>query len=249
MVVKHGISVFIKKQKRGKTIATKNLFRGEKMKKNIIIFGMVLVMLFSVAFLGAGQCIVPPRPSDPCYECEEEPCVCISPQQFPASVKDFVIEDFDADFFEYYTLVMVSFSIGTYMSGVFLYAVYIENGRLNILLEITGLSPDAVVSSAGFVVLIPNETIAKYELGIVRGFHIYDGDNPPLHGGLGPGPNWEWLSHRPVTPADNREWLSDIHLSSVESKAANIIDSNLWHIGASVMTPITSVEELMVTPR
>ena len=122
------------------------------MKKRILTFIIACCMLF--ALVGLTAC---------------------NSNEFPSPVENFTIDDFNDEFFENYSLVMVGFSFPAGGIKVEFYTVFLENGYINFLINIYvhQIGNQGGWSSA-YAVILSNETLANYAIGEVRGVVTQD---------------------------------------------------------------------------
>jgi len=172
-------------------------------------------MIFSITLLGA---------------CENKN------ENFPSPIVDFAVEDFDEKFFNEFTLIIVPYQFGTVVEGIYLYTVYIDNGNLNFLFEFTTIRGDRARTSGEVIVILPNEILSKYEIGVVEQFYIISDNSCSSFNADSEG----------LLVRKDRNWLRDIRQNSVENKVANVIPSiDRWKMSGHRMTPIISLEQLM----
>jgi len=89
-------------------------------------------------------------------------------------VEEFQKEYFTESFFEQYTLVLVPFVHPTCVCDhVIFHTTFIENGKINFLIEVTKIGSDRKVTNYTFAVIIPNEILKEYEIGATEIFHTY----------------------------------------------------------------------------
>ena len=127
---------------------------------------------------------------------------------FPSVLEEFVLEEFTETFFENNTLILVPFVwSGQLVEYLDFYTVFVENGKLNFLVEVTHPygAADAAIDSRLFVIVIPNEIFGKYEIGEMIVFWTYDFSFDPR-------------GNR-IIEKNPREWLSEIQEKSVEHRA------------------------------
>jgi len=92
----------------------------------------------------------------------------------PPKLESFEIGYFTEDFFENYTLILIPFSYMVDVRGyVFVYTVFAEDGEINFVVEVARLGSDRALTNYLFAVIIPNEILAKYEIGDSKIFHTY----------------------------------------------------------------------------
>jgi len=174
-------------------------------------------------------------------------------RHFPSVVEEFAIEDFDKDFFENYVLIRVMLSIGSIIYGNF-YTVYVQDGKLNFLFEVTELTGATALGGLVAYIIIPRRIFERYEIGTVEWFFIYNCQHESGHGCE--------LYNMPIRKT-SREELHTIYTNSVENKIADIIPylhlSSSWLsqnnlikspdgflIVAASLIAITSFNELML---
>ena len=138
-------------------------------------------------------------------------------RQFPSPMEEFTIGDFGEDFFENYTLIFVPFIWPSMVRGyVDFYTAYIEDGKINFLIEVRSLSGDAALTFYVFTVVFPNETLLTYTIGQSSIFQRYSRPNPLPS-------QWE--------PIENcREWLVEIHEKSIEHRVGLVLHANSWRL-------------------
>ena len=174
----------------------------------------------------------------PCYDCEENPCVCVvdnecekceenpcvcctrcmkqpcvcTQRQFPSPIEEFTPEDFDEEFFENYTLILVQiFSIINPLYDYEFYTVFVENEELIFLIEFT--TPHLIYSGTHrafyFAIIVSNDILSNYTIGNGRVFITYDvlyfDTFPP--------------------PKNCRDWLIEVQKNSIKH-TAGIISRN-----------------------
>ena len=163
---------------------------------------------------------------------------------FPSVLEEFALEDFTADFFENNTLILVPFEwsslLGKYLD---FYTVFVENGKLNFLIEVTfpgGISEDAIDSRV-FAVIIPNQVFSKYEIGESIVFETYE-------------IRWNANTGNFRGIKNCRKWLSEVEKNSIKHSVgyawAPLLDTGWpfrdhprWLLGSKI-TVISSVESL-----
>jgi len=92
----------------------------------------------------------------------------------PSVFQEFEPEDFDDEFLKNYTVVLVDipFSGGGHLWQ--LYTVFIDDGKINFLVEIIHLNPNLNVHNLIFFVVISNDILDRYEIGEARVFRKYE---------------------------------------------------------------------------
>jgi len=130
---------------------------------------------------------------------------------FPSVFEEFEAEDFEGDFFENYTIIIISLNIGHIWDrrsrDLQLYTVFIEDGKINFLVEQVAESPMMQFQVVTFFVIISNDILDRYELGEVRIFPTYQS----WTGGY-----WEDAI---FVGKNCREWLGSARQNSIEHRA------------------------------
>ena len=139
-------------------------------------------------------------------------------EDFPSVLEEFVLEEFTEAFFERNTLILVPFEWpGKLREYLDFYTVFIENGKMNVLFEVThptGLL-DGAVDVRLFVIVIPNEIFGKYDIGEMIVFETYDFSVVDKFG-------------NPIEK-NPHEWLNEIQEKSIVHRVGLFYSSYLGH--------------------
>ncbi len=108
-----------------------------------------------------------------------------SDEPFPATIEDFIIEDFTDNFFENNTLVLVPFKWPFFLYEFMdLYTVYTENDKLNFLIEVyyPFEGADLAEDNRVFAVTVSNTILSEYEIGESIIFEAYTRNSGGVYG-------------------------------------------------------------------
>ena len=97
--------------------------------------------------------------------------------EFPSPVENFTIDDFNKEFFESYSLVIVPFGLGHWAEQASLYTVFIDNNNIYFVFEIEGLRATLSVIAFMTLVIIQNEMLVNYDIGGVKQFYVFGAES------------------------------------------------------------------------
>ena len=150
--------------------------------------------------------------------------------------------DFSEEFFQNNTLILVPFGWPHLLyENLRFYTVFVENDRLNFLIEIPkpDHGGDRMFDGRVFAVIIPNEVFNKHEIGESIVFKAYESR---FNGATG---NF-------FDTKNCREWLSEVEKNAVEHRAGYAwfrdASSVIWYVPLRLLqdeiTVISTVESL-----
>ena len=92
--------------------------------------------------------------------------------EFPSPVENFTIDDFNDEFFENYSLTLISFAFPVMNRKAEFYTAFEENGYINFLINLSryGFSYTSIQSRIRtYAVIIANELLLNFSIGKIRG--------------------------------------------------------------------------------
>jgi len=139
---------------------------------------------------------------------------------FPSVLGEFCVDDFDEEFFESYTLVIVPVFYPVCVYGfIEFYTIFVEGDELIFLAENTfNYGANCLASSHySFVAIISNDILNVFNIGKIKMFYTYgwlmqDYENELCY-------NYELKK-------SFREWLNEVEMSSINHKVGVILNQN-----------------------